>query len=163
MTPKLELKQICAYLPYGLKFKTDKGDWIYELQLIDKDRGLYLHLIDDYTDLSNWNDTDFLKAKPLVIPFSELTKEDWVEVFKAGNQTEDISPDIIEQLQGRCYIKSSRGTLMYYSFSGQFFDCKYRFNQLPAFQKLYSLHADLEDLIGKGLALNKNEYLPLTK
>lgn len=138
---KLELKHVLPYLAYDLKgIATD-------INLVEK---ITVH-----------NVTHCLfeqeKVKLLLTPLSELTKEDWVEVFKAGDVDCEIGCITELRISDNIYrLLTDYGAFRYYGDINEF-DTDRPFNQLLAFNKLYELHADVENLIGQGLALNKNQ------
>ncbi len=162
MENKLELRHLAGYLEHGLKCKripiSDLWDEkIVELTALDvADKIAIFHKSADYYFDDEEKEFDI---KPLVIPLSQLTKEDWIEVFKAGLDFDasKISVSICSKFINFYCVEDS---MTYYikekHFAHSVFD-RY-FNQLLAFEKLYSLHADLHGLIEKGLGLNKNDY-----
>ena len=67
----LLLKDLCARLPYGVKFKADNEECIREIHYI-KDENVYIR---EYRNLSYWVDT----IKPYLRPMSSMTEEEWKE------------------------------------------------------------------------------------
>lgn len=140
MSEKLELKYLQGYLTYGLKIyqRAYGQDLIREMTCMD-----LMNLADGQTGY-----------KPLLIPLSSLTQEQWIEVFKAGTTTQlghiVSGNDLVGCTADNCYLS--------FNLRCNCFDGLWTFNQLAAFNKLYSLHADLHDLIGKKLALNALTY-----
>lgn len=66
----LELKDICGYLPYGLKFLSDYFSTPHEIVSID--------LTDNTADFSNncgYTNKSLGEVKPILRPMSDLTKE----------------------------------------------------------------------------------------
>lgn len=86
---------------------------------------------------------------------SELTTEQWIEVFKAGQPFG--AGELHKNKNGATYYDES-GTQISYSGNWKHFTASTIFNQLAACKKLYELHADIDNLISSGLALNKLEY-----
>ncbi len=148
----LTLRHLSGYLPYGLKCRSELRDNdIFTMNVLGINSAG-----EDYSSC-RWGIGTF---KPLLIPLSELTDQQWVEVFKAGCAAFDdghITADVSKEwvMVGRGYDIAS--------FDFRWLEFKINshmpsFNQLSAFNKLYELHADLENLIENGLALNKNTY-----
>jgi len=188
MAQKLELKDLACYLPYGImcqyegiingkelaaeqkQFATDghpfdfaakpkKGLKIAPIKEIRLYKNYWKAYIGNYPRHAK-SFVNGIGFKPLVIPLSQLTKEEWVEVFKAGcaEFNDKFSVDIDNEnwvTLDLCYDIST------FDFRWKEFKISHHmppFNQLAAFQKLYSLHADLDDLIGKKIGLNKLDF-----
>lgn len=153
MENKLELRHLAGYLPYGLKMVRPDRKTVLELHGIAGDLLIFKEDNETYGSILSGN------YKPLVIPLSQLTKEDWQQVFVAGcpQFADEFSVEVTENwvILDQCYDIST-------------FDFRYRnfeishsmppFDALAAFEKLYSLHADLHGLIEKKLGLNKLDY-----
>ncbi len=139
----IELKEISCYLAYGLQMMNTKSGRILELQGAYNE-GTELNLM--FTDERNSFTYDLWPFKPLVIPLSELTDEQWVEVFKAGTGyvVEVLNIDL---KSAHCFFNATMYAHYYFD------DCEFRstqtFSQLLAFQKLFELHADVFDWISR--------------
>lgn len=164
MEDKLQLKHLACYLPYGLTlqldgkvkelvgleapYKTNNNYFIHGI--VREIGGTYRH-----TQSMCLTEKTVHLCKPLLIPMSELKKEQWIKVFKAATGF-DIEILNIDPTSVHC---SFNGTMYGHYY---FDDCEFRstqtFNQLAAFDTLFSLHADIHGLIEKGLALSKIEH-----
>ena len=71
---ELLLKDLCARLPYGIKFKADNEEYIREIHYI-KDENVYIR---EYRNLPYWIDT----IKPYLRPLSSMTDEEREEYRK---------------------------------------------------------------------------------
>lgn len=158
MESKLELKHLAAYLPYGLKvqyFDAERGEIkVCTIELI--------HLPDEITIIDGMNEYDvaFDDIKPLLIPLSELTKEQWFLIIKAGfdnivlMEPKKLGNWDIEYHANAVEIVFGGFSASYDFRNFQFNSDIFLFNQLAAFNKMYGLHADFNHLIAEGLALN---------
>lgn len=147
---KLEMRHITPYAAYGLT------------GMIRGDVDIVTELCFEHKLVSFLNHgTYVLKCfKPLLIPLSELTNEQWLSVFNSGNSMKDLGLIGAVSLHGRTHIKSDElgdETIMSFNPANNSFYSLYPFNQLVAFEKLFELHIDVFGLIESGLALNKLE------
>lgn len=156
---KLELKDLCGYLPYGLKVQGQTHKDIFELGGMDGDVVL----------LVGNGRVDLFDIKPLLIPLLALTE-----------QMEDGSVPIVELAKkcysklnwdvtiedAKCYIGSKfnpKQYIFWYSIYENSFYCistcrsepKAAPYQLQLFEYLFAHHFDIYDLIGQGLAIDK--------
>jgi len=104
--------------------------------------------------------------KPLLIPLSQLTEDQWREVFKAGfagtinGGWKNIDQFYFERHDDKAIELGLREISLVFEFDNQQFGTgPYAFNQLRAFEKIYELHGDVDGLIKRGLALNKLDYI----
>ena len=68
---KILLSDICARLPYGIKFKANNEECVREIHYI-KDENVYVR---EYQNLPYWIDT----IKPFLRPMSSMTEEEKTE------------------------------------------------------------------------------------
>lgn len=150
MIQKLELKHLAPYLPYGLKVKH-----------FDDERSI--KSICDIVHISTDDEVCLINSmyeyyeriediKPLLLPLSAFTDEQWIEVFKTGQPFG--AGDLHRSKNGATYYAESGGQISY-SQNWKHFTASTIFNQLAAFNKIYELHGDLHGLIESGLAINK--------
>lgn len=152
----LELKQD------DLSFYHGKG---VKLQILSD--GL---IIDDWVSKSNYVSIshpdqgrwvcNYTNIKPILSKLGDFTNEEWLEVFKAGvmgihsykKEFLMISKrEELFQIIARCEGIS----VMFYYNNIEFFTAFGDFNQHKAFQMIYKKMGDINDLIGKGLAIDK--------
>lgn len=169
---KLELKHICNYLPYDIKvgIKEDQYKSKYGLRVFGFDMGINdqvtLRVIDDGIKLPFFVNLE--DCKPLLLPLSELTQEQWHEVFNFGFN--NANPKLPEFWNKKKRTIEFHDNAVELCFENEINNCSYsfdevmfstngtRFNQLAAFNKIHELHGDIENLIGAGLALNKRQH-----
>jgi hypothetical protein len=115
------------------------------------------------------------EVKPILRPLSDVTPEQWLEVFFAGmdylKEHYDSFCDyhihvgnkvawLFNKNERDKYITNKYRTLFYYNYGipqfGMDIHLGSAFNQKAAFEKLYSFHADVDNLIDAGLALDIN-------
>lgn len=114
------------------------------------------------------------QIKPVLRPLSDLTKEEWLRVFRSCFSKEAL--EVMEQINLDVYLKPNSGTVWLYdvdkgmsfivpkdyfiAYSSNSksigFTRGYCFDTLKFFKELYKLHADLDGLIEKGLAIDIN-------
>ena len=159
-TEKLELRHLAPYLPHRLDMINEKSGRVVTMDALQK--------LEGDNDLAigagngKWYGLDIWPFKPLLIPLSELTDEQWIKIFKVGclNAVPPITNNYLEGCtiehhdMGREVVLKGRRSISYY-WPEVSFASDIRFNQLAAFNKLYELHADLHGLIDSGLATNK--------
>lgn len=157
---KLELRHLAGYLEHGLKVI-----WVHNNIIFTMDADGCLQNTLTISDILDEQLHEETCLKPLVIPLSQLTDIKWIEVFKAGiNEFKDIESDYYVQRHKRFvvieYVQWSTRIKVTYDIKNQQFNISGHpnFNQLAAFTKLYSLHADLHGLVEKGIGLNKLDY-----
>lgn len=160
----LQLKELAAYAAYGLVIYHYNYEWD-EVELCHIE---ILHVPDEVTITDGMSEYDIKleDVKPLLIPLSELTDGQWIEVFKAGFKGVFTHEHVyLGELQ-HIYRHANAiemvcpGFSVNFDFNNlQFGTEPYAFSQLSAFSKIYELHADLHFLIEAGLALNKLEYI----
>ena len=129
---ELLLKDLCARLPYGIKFKADDEKYIREIHYI-KDENVYIR---EYRNLPYWIDT----IKPYLRPMSSMTEEEC---------------DMVEEILGdKCIFDfMSNGDIILKQ--GQFSQKK-----LAKLYDYYnSIHIDYRGLIPMGLALEASENM----
>lgn len=83
---QLLLKDICARLPYGVKFKADNDECIREVHYI-RDEDVYVR---EYRNLPYWIGT----IKPYLRPLSSMTEEERGELRKFCETQPQILEDI---------------------------------------------------------------------
>lgn len=162
---KLELKHILPYLPYELEVKgNDTVAPGVMVSIVSGMPGLLL-----YEDKDNIEYYELSAIKPLLIPLSGLTQQQWHNVFNAGllNANPALPEEFLKAKRSveyhheaieLCYDHS--GNSISYSFDEFMFTSNgIRFNQIAAYQKLYEHHADIHHLIDAGFALNKLDYI----
>ena len=180
-TETLQLEHLCGYLPYGLKMQIDWPNGNISTGLL---KSIGLHpgiggedLLTIFVEIEKDNSRQFIfrknqkkyMVKPLVIPLSELTREQWMEIFQAG--IDNLKVPVPKHLLGDLHLELTdmaaelftdfcnqvNDSISFYFVEKQF-STDLRFNQLAAFNKIYELHGDLHGLLEKGLALNKLTY-----
>lgn len=168
---KLEVKDIAPYLPYNLQMQYEPTREKGVLESI-------LHANNEYDELRFGISTMFQSDhywlfKPILRPMSDLTNEithngqtfvPIVELAKIGTREEKCY--ITNGNIGTCYVDAvnqKKGFFIYHP-QGYFIwqvgkngDPLTVWNQKQLFEKLYELHFDVNDLIGRGLAINLNE------
>ena len=82
---QLLLKDLCARLPYGVKFKADNEECIREIHYI-RDEDVYIR---EYSNLPYWIDT----IKPYLRPISSMTGAEVLEYI--GLKEEIVASDDI--------------------------------------------------------------------
>ncbi len=165
---KLELADICMYLPYGLKVQIgDYDDYLYyvseECGISDKeispnsfevsrvDMSGYLYFLDDYTDESHIE-----TIKPILRPMSDLTKPMTHPDVNGGVEFVPIDLFIptlgciveVNYINGRelqIFIKTDSSTIM-----------NIHYLSISDFKLLAKLHFDYQNLIDQGLAIDIN-------
>jgi len=156
---KLTIEYLSPYLPYEL-LCTANDVCFTEHPLAA------LHATNELAifDFEDGEQDFYLKDfKPLLLPLSELTDGQWIEVFQAGF---NAGGSVIKLGKEKISIyKIDIGILIHfftinegfiYNETMQNFNVNaWSFNQRSAFRKLYELHADLDGLIDKGLAISK--------
>lgn len=176
MENKLELKDICGYLPYGLLIKTFNG-----IRTLSAGHHEF-HVSVNYVLSYNHN-------KPLLRPLSDLSKEiehnvekftpliNLLELASKKPHSVNIISCKSVIVPGKYPVKYSTSELKYsestticdFSYTSESrsfrhfnettFDNIFINNQLDLFHKLYEWHFDINGLIEKGLALNINDYI----
>lgn len=146
METKLEFKHIVPYLPYGLQLFYNEND----IRTM-----LYLDISFDSRDII---------FKPLFIPLSLLTDNQWVEIFKVGfvkvgHEVWPIGEYFIERHDLAVEIIVGSKSYSYHFTNNQFETGVWAFNQKVAFEKIYEYQGDIDLLIMQGLALNKLNYI----
>jgi len=127
---KLLLTDLCARLPYGVKFKAEDEECIRVIHYI-KDEEVYIR---EYRNLSYWIDT----IKPYLRPMSSMTREELYEVQEIlgkGVEIHDVFISIVD---------SSINTFSYLELQA-------------VFDWLFKNHFDFMGLIPKGLAIAVTE------
>ena len=177
---KLLFKHVSPYMPYKMQFKVfdSPPDVMTGLGFtFNKEPIVYYNFRRSvgrsYLDV----------IKPLLIPLSEVTKKQWMQVFKAG--IDDVVQEVIDQYF-KPEIRINKSIIYYYNankasgfrmpeeslfvinldplqFSAGYnlttkSNSSYRFHQLKAIDEMNLLHIDYMGLIDAGLALNKNDY-----
>lgn len=161
MDRKLELTDICMYLPYGLNFinqgGSDVDNSIYEMQGLSRYYGV------EYCDDLGYGATceTIECCKPILRPMSDLTKpithpavnggEEFVPTLYWSNR-EELGDEVVSNLmriEGACIndteeIELWRSTAYVNNIELQF---------------LLKLHFDINDLIGQGLAIDINTLI----
>lgn len=152
MESKLEIKHLAPYLPHGIQVKLEfledcELPWYYEDKEIFTLEGMML----------DWyNSSNITSINPLLLPLSEFTDPQWIEVIRAGYDGHERQsvPNIIRHssaIEIDMFLKVTT-----YDFNNRQFESGcYKFNQLAAFEELYKLHGDVFGLIDKGLAIDK--------
>lgn len=133
----IELKEICPYLPYGLKVTFEGDEYSHTIVGVE-DTTNGIRLISPFND---YGQADISKVKPILRPLSDLTRE-------IEHNGEKFIP--MEKLEG----------------GYGFIDFKYGFvknQRLSVYQisywiveKLLSWHMDVFNLISRGLAVDYN-------
>lgn len=124
---QLLLNDLCARLPYGVKFKADNEEYIREIHYI-KNENVYIR---EYRNLSYWIDI----IKPYLRPMSSMTEEEHNEYLatKRKEYKEDYPNAVIDTV--------------YYEY----------FDTYKTFDWLNKHHFDYRGLLNKGLALEAPE------
>ena len=133
----LELKDICGYLPYGLKFLSDYFSTPHEIVSID--------LTDNTADFSNncgYTNKSLGEVKPILRPMSDLTKE-------ITHRGEKFVPIDVFNDKGH-FIEFDSAGLLYTT--GGCMDSDW----LMVFDKLNAWMFDYRGLISAGLAIDVN-------
>jgi hypothetical protein len=174
MIQQLELKHWCAYLPHGLKVLNTKSGRVIEISGIQQ--------LEDTICLIGKNGVTYRldvwpwPLKPILRPLSDLTKEDWLNVFRAAIDwglpeylnvfiDKDVVlihvgiSDYIEIGDGSDFLPDDKDWICSYAFESQQFEAYHskRINQRIAFDELFKLHADIDHLIKSGLAISIND------
>jgi len=141
----LELKDISFYLSHELQVMTVSNS-------IGTIRGYDRSLI--YLNDCIVSQTILSGLKPILTKLSDFTEADWMEVFKAGFGIVELEL----RVDHKCETITGRGngiSCVFYYVDLEF-NCVFgTFNQHKAFQKIYELKGDVNNLIGKGLAIDK--------
>ena len=133
----LELKDICGYLPYGLKFLSDYFSTPHEIVSID--------LTDNTADFSNncgYTNKSLGEVKPILRPMSDLTKE-------ITHRGEKFVPLGVLNNRGH-FIEFDTAGLLYTV--GGCMDSDW----LMVFDKFHEWMFDYRGLISTGLAIDVN-------
>lgn len=133
----LELKDICGYLPYGLKFLSDYFSTPHEIVSID--------LTDNTADFSNncgYTNKSLGEVKPILCPMSDLTKE-------ITHRGEKFVPLGVLNNRGH-FIEFDTAGLLYTV--GGCMDSDW----LMVFDKFHEWMFDYRGLISAGLAIDVN-------
>lgn len=133
----LELKDICGYLPYGLKFLSDYFSTPHEIVSID--------LTDNTADFSNncgYTNKSLGEVKPILRPMSDLTKE-------ITHKGEKFVPFDVLNNRGRFIVFGATGLL--YTVAGCI-DSDWPM----VFDKFHEWMFDYRGLISAGLAIDVN-------
>lgn len=167
MNNQIELSQLQCYLAFGLKGKHSVSYQEIGKNNVDCDMiGINLDVIrlqcyDIYGE--KWEMTTgslFEDFKPLLIPLTSLTNQQWVEIFKAALNKE-IDTEYFTRYEDKViYIDRDQMFDYWITFTDygiSFYGAIY-FNQLSAFQKLFGLHADVWGWVEAGLAEDKLEH-----
>lgn len=169
MEDKLTIEQVLSYAPYGLTGLWINGkNRIYKVTNVcvcgDGNISFGRSLKTRYKHELHRPLSEFT---PLLLPLSEL--KNWDEVFFAG--MDNACPPLPKYVSlgleyhdnaVECIVDFSdnQRASISYSFDEKMFESNgVRFNQLAAFNKLFELHADVNHLIEKGLALDKTKAL----
>lgn len=166
---KLTYELLSPYLPYKLQIcyrvldlengnpDTDNPDDRMKDCIMEMNGARLDNCLLPETD--RWYDKNAI-FKPLLIPLSLLTIENWVDVFNAGNDMKDLGKLVVCEKYGRTHIQIDNDTKFSFNPNNNSFYTLYPFHQLVAFNKLFELQADLFGLIEKGLAINKLTIKP---
>ena len=138
----LLLKELCARLPYGVKFKADDEEYIREVHYI-KDENVYIR---EYRNLPYCIDI----IKPYLRPISSMTEEEVDNLFKILKINEE---------NGKEWLKvNDIGVIRLFTEEGKDF-----YEIVEAIDYLYERHIDFRGLIEKGLALEATEGMYKTE
>jgi len=137
---QLLLKDLCARLPYGVKFKADNEECIREIHYI-RDEDVYIR---EYSNLPYWIDT----IKPYFRPMSSMTKEERNEYRKAFEKDFAILEDSID------------APIAYKYSDGMIVSDRVLFNEIDWLNKKMF---DFRGLIPMGLALEAKEDMYKTE
>lgn len=163
-TKSIVLKEILRYYqPYGLKVNSGNGIDVFKGNVVDI---AHLELTNTYVD----------KITPIFRKLTDLTKEEWYQVFMAefNDKAKETLPT---NFKLRIHTNDGKNML---SFQAFLFDLKHGFrgfnpsysivkyhnfnfkvsgwsdfNALRAFNKLFQLHADVFYCIDKKIAMDK--------
>lgn len=133
----LELKDICGYLPYGLKFLSDYFSTPHEI--------VSIYLTDNTADFSNncgYTNKSLGEVKPILRPMSDLTKE-------ITHRGEKFVPLGVLNNRGH-FIEFDTAGLLYTV--GGCMDSDW----LMVFDKFHEWMFDYRGLISAGLAIDVN-------
>ena len=174
---KLELKHLAPYLPYGLNVEHKQGknkasiDEVVRIEVQQADSVV----LSTITDKWSCYGAKYQDIKPLLHPLSRLTeptlegsKVPLIELAKMAypsltgwNEAQTLR-DYFTSRETTCSqgnkFSFSNGSFIKFSRkdSSKAFQIMTQVpNQLPLLQKLYEWHFDVDDLIGKGLAIAK--------
>lgn len=151
---KLELKDIAPYLPYELKFfysrdaLVEKNVW----QLVGLERKNSYKLSDNFTvigrniEYKNNINLTLRLVKPILRPMSDLTKE-------ITHNGETFIP-LHRILEAYCFDLAKMDEEYILSFKESLIEVDMSYKTA---QMLHEMHFDVNDLIGRGLAINLNE------
>lgn len=133
----LELKDICGYLPYGLKFLSDYFSTPHEIVSID--------LTDNTADFSNncgYTNKSLGEVKPILRPMSDLTKE----ITHRGEKFVPLG------------VLNNRGHFIEFDVAGLLYTVGGCMDSdwLMVFDKLNEWMFDYRGLISAGLAIDVN-------
>lgn len=151
----MELKEIVGYLPYDFKGKVYNGfdDSIVEIKMSNTYINNKGHFI--------WFGSE---CKPILRPLSDLKKDEWMEIFKAGIDESvyeycDLEifslGDVIRlyDLNFGMNFMLPEKTIVSFELSAKSFNSNYIFYAMKSYQELYKRHIDLYGLIEKGEAI----------
>ena len=133
---QLLLKDLCARLPYGVKFKADNEECIREIHYI-RDEDVYIR---EYSNLPYWIDT----IKPYLRPMSSMTEDEKDELYDWGW---DVNGDDIYS------AGSTDANNVYQTYQKDLREVRWLIDWLNAH------HFDYRGLIEKGLALEAKEEM----
>lgn len=160
---KLKLEHFAGYLPYGLRTEIKHVNHFNKITISE----LTPIVIVD------WQRGNFA-LKPILRRMSDLTKEEWLSVFKSCFPKRAL--EVMETFNLDVYLKPRSGTVWLYDVDkgmsfiipkdyfiaysigskSMTFTRGYCFDNLNFFKELYKLHADIDGLIEKGLAIDIN-------
>lgn len=174
---KLELKDICSYLPYGLYLQVEAEDGLFVGQFNGYDNNGNISVCCGMQCTYGRCEDD--NIKPILRPLSDLTKpithkgETFVPIVELAKINEPEYTSIEINDKGRVFINTpyvENMTMVYDSINAIFLnltirkDGAYRLetnraarNQQPLFDKLSEWLFDYRDLICQGLALPVTE------
>lgn len=157
----LELKDICGYLPYGLKFLSDYFSAPHEIVSID--------LTDNTADFSNncgYTNKSLGEVKPILRPMSDLTNEitykgeKFVPIVEIGRL---IEPDgtWVPYREGAADLGEGEECMAYLTHEGDGFVLRVddeieTFDMVEIFDQLAEWKFDYRGLIPAGLAIDVN-------
>lgn len=160
MQTSLTLEHLASYLPYGLQMANGK----YNGEITQ----IFLGTKEFKITCSNWHENIAEgKYKPLLLPLDKLLNIDWIGVFQAG--MDNLKCPIPENCIGEYHLELTEDSAellinscdsISFDFVEKQFSTQMRFNQLSAFNELFKLHADLNELIASNLAIDKSTYKP---
>jgi len=168
----LKLEHLAPYLPYGLQIQLEGK--IKELIGLESPyktndnffiRGQVREIGGTYRQTHSMCLTEKTAhlCKPLLLPLSELTDEQWIEVFEVGFQALNREPKLLSDVfiekpinRVSIYTKDTGNMVVSFNYvNNQFITDTLAFNQISALKHLRKLHADLDSLLDKGLAISK--------